>query len=152
MTWHVSFFHSDDEPSVVTEEGLDEELPGAAVLELTWEGSTASVAVPPIPSQSTSSSSVLRQHAPHTSTPSCSVPRPHRELFSDGNYVAKKRKLDMELAEINLEIGKAQLALLRAQAAKAAVETKYLELECEEKAFILSQQRASIPCQPTDSL
>lgn len=148
------FFHSDDEPPVVLQEALEEELPGAAVLEVTWEGSTASVTVPqsPMPSQSTSSSSILQQPAPRTSTPSSSVSQPRRQLFSDCDYIAKKRKLDIELAEINLEIAKAQLALLRAQAAKAAVETKALELECEQKAIILSQQRASIPSQPADSL
>lgn len=156
MTWHLSFFHSDEEPVQVVEKV--DELPASAVLEVTWEGNNASLTVPPIPSLSTSSAFILplvQTNSPAlglTSTPSSSLSQPRRELFTENNYTAKRRKLDMELEEINLEIGKAQLALLRAQTTKAAIETKALELECEERALEITRQRASITCQPTNFL
>lgn len=73
------------------------------------------------------------------------------ELFpaSDEEHVAKKRRLEVELAQVNLEIAKWQLALVRAQAAKAEIEKKVLGLQYEE---LIQQKQVSRISQPPDSI
>ncbi|KAK3880020.1 hypothetical protein Pcinc_015459 [Petrolisthes cinctipes] len=145
------------------EEGLEEE---PQLLEVTWVGSTASVTVPQ-PMVSTPLSSMLQLTTPTptssvcSSNPLYSLSQPSNtrtsakcELFPAGGeeqHLAKKRRLELELAEVNVEVGKAQLdlckaqaALCKAQTAKAELEKKILELDFEHKALMIKEQRASI--------
>lgn len=153
------------------EEGLEEQ---PQVLDITWPGSRASVTVPH-PTVSTPSSSILHLPTPtatsslySASPPLSSLSQPSQtrtsakcELFptdDEVQHLTKKRKLDIELAEVNVEVGKAQLdlfkaqaALCKAQAVKIDLEKRALELECEYKALLIKQQRASIDSNNHDS-
>ncbi|KAK3880409.1 hypothetical protein Pcinc_015092 [Petrolisthes cinctipes] len=145
------------------EEGLEEQ---PQLLEVTWVGSTASVTVPQ-PMVSTPLSSMLQLTTPTptssvcSSNPLYSLSQPSNtrtsakcELFPAGGeeqHLAKKRRLELELTEVNVEVGKAQLdlckaqaALCKAQTAKAELEKKVLELDFEHKALMIKEQRASI--------
>lgn len=55
------------------------------------------------------------------------------------------------MAEANVEVAKAQLDLWKAQAAKAEVEKKVLELNYKYKALLMKQQRGSIVKKPPNS-